>query len=242
MKSVRVTAAGAVVFACLAFLTAPVSACDDRFIKKCERESAPPADEQAAPEGKRKGARAHIARRMKHARAHMRTRAAESSRPSEREVAMAAAKPARPESALARRFRGFIDPQPMAHNAFEALRPPYLAAESLEPTDIPDPVPAIPQAIAEPANAVPPVAARQDKAPTMELAAAESRPVALAAAAEPIPAIAPAPRPVEPQAVASSAPPVPGDGAPSRFSIHQLVLALCGALGAASALRFIVGS
>ena len=36
MMSVRITAAGAVAVALLAFLTAPVSACDERFIKKCE--------------------------------------------------------------------------------------------------------------------------------------------------------------------------------------------------------------
>jgi hypothetical protein len=42
------------------------------------------------------------------------------------------------------------------------------------------------------------------------------------------------------QASLTAAP--PADDAPSRFSIHSLVLALCGALGAASALRFIVGA
>ena len=68
----------------------------------------------------------------------------------------------------------------------------------------------------------------------MELASAESRLVTLpplpAKAAEPA---APAP------AVVSAAPP----GEPqSKFSFHGLVLALCGALGAASALRFIVGA
>ena len=43
-----------------------------------------------------------------------------------------------------------------------------------------------------------------------------------------------------PQAVLTEAPPArPGDE-PGRFPVHKLVLALCGALGAASALRFIV--
>ena len=35
--SVRTTAAGAVAFATLSFLAAPVSACDERYIHKCER-------------------------------------------------------------------------------------------------------------------------------------------------------------------------------------------------------------
>jgi hypothetical protein len=70
----------------------------------------------------------------------------------------------------------------------------------------------------------------------MELASAESRPVTLApasanaaplqAAAAPAATVEAAPAPAEPQK--------------SKFSVHGLVLALCGALGAASALRFIV--
>src|SRR5207237_4442463 len=39
MKSVRMLAAGAVALFALPALTAPVRACDDRFIKKCEAES-----------------------------------------------------------------------------------------------------------------------------------------------------------------------------------------------------------
>ena len=34
---VRITVAGAVAFALLTYLTAPVSACDERYIKKCEK-------------------------------------------------------------------------------------------------------------------------------------------------------------------------------------------------------------
>ena len=71
----------------------------------------------------------------------------------------------------------------------------------------------------------------------MELASAESRPVTLAAQpAEPVAA----PQPLATMQASLTAPP-PADS-PSRFSIHSLVLALCGALGAASALRFIVGA
>jgi hypothetical protein len=73
----------------------------------------------------------------------------------------------------------------------------------------------------------------------MELASAQSRPVALGdlapvklAQAEPAAATAPV-------IVAEAPAPTPQ---PSQFPVHGLVLALCGALGAASALRFIVGA
>jgi hypothetical protein len=45
---------------------------------------------------------------------------------------------------------------------------------------------------------------------------------------------------VMPQAVLTEAPPAKPADEPGRFPVHKLVLALCGALGAASALRFIV--
>jgi hypothetical protein len=80
----------------------------------------------------------------------------------------------------------------------------------------------------------------------MELASAESKPVTLAAPAPPKPAIFAAanaaPASMAPQAFVSETPPLAPEAPQSRFSIHQLVLALCGALGAASALRFIVGA
>src|SRR5204862_4941859 len=49
--SVRITAAGAVAIVCLSFLTAPVSACDERYIKKCEKvaAAAAAAEEGSAP-------------------------------------------------------------------------------------------------------------------------------------------------------------------------------------------------
>src|SRR5206468_11324606 len=74
MTCVRITAAGAVAVACLSFLTAPVSACDERYIKKCERASAAvaaTAEEQATPAVKRKSAgRVHMvtSRRIRHIR------------------------------------------------------------------------------------------------------------------------------------------------------------------------------
>src|SRR5437764_297042 len=65
MNSVRITAAGAVAFACLSFLTAPVSACDERYVKKCERASAAAA---AATEEAAAGAAAPAAKRKSIAR------------------------------------------------------------------------------------------------------------------------------------------------------------------------------
>ena len=56
---VRITAAGAVAFALLAYLTAPVSACDERYIKKCEKAAAAAvgaSEEQSTPAAKRKSA------------------------------------------------------------------------------------------------------------------------------------------------------------------------------------------
>jgi hypothetical protein len=44
-----------------------------------------------------------------------------------------------------------------------------------------------------------------------------------------------------PQAFLTAASPQPDQPAPSGFPVHQLVIALCGALGVAGALRFVVG-
>src|SRR6476660_8952630 len=78
MNSVRITAAGAVAFACLSFLTAPVSACDERYIKKCERASAAAAaaaEEAApAPAAKRKPGRVQVVVSHRSKRAHFVTR------------------------------------------------------------------------------------------------------------------------------------------------------------------------
>ena len=73
----------------------------------------------------------------------------------------------------------------------------------------------------------------------------KSKPVTLGAPAPAKPALiaSASAAPSVPQAFVSEAPPpAPDQPQPSRFSIHQLVIALCGALGAASALRFIVGA
>jgi hypothetical protein len=162
-------------------------------------------------------------------------------------------------SPMARRFRGFIAPQPLAVNAFEALRKPralpldFEAAPILPPSE-PAAVP-VETATADAPTVTTVTTPKQDRlaskpAALMVLASAESRPVTLPElppvkpAARPVlaeaaPQLAPAPAAPVVQAVMTEAPPAPQ---PSRFSIHGLVLALCGALGAASALRFIVGA
>jgi hypothetical protein len=264
MVSVRITATGAVVFASLSFLTAPVSACDERYIKKCERASATAAAAESAdatPAAKRKTVgrvQMVVSRHSKHIRFAKRTRAPAFAMRRERGMTLASAevRAAMPtsESALTRRFRGFMNPQPIAQNAFEVWRKPHIVAVDLEP---PMSAPqAAAEAVAEAPAAVPdaPVtSAKQDRAAPkpaqMELASAESKPVtlpelpavqtkpAMLATANAVPA------PAVPQAYVSEAPQTPpADSPASRFSIHQLVLALCGALGAASALRFIVGA
>ncbi len=271
--SVRITAAGAVAVALLAYLTAPVSACDERYIKKCEKASAAAAAavETAAdaPVAKRKSTRrvtVVLSRNTRSTRLAQRTRAPGFTIKRERSMTLASAESRMVtlprESALARRFRGFIDPQPIAQNAFEALRKPHLVAENLEPpvaasADAPavaeaaTPVPVVaPVPAAAPAPAPAPAVittAKQDrvapKPAAMELASAESKPVVLPEPPAPARAsmfsasAAPAPV-VAPQAVASEAPAAPS----SPFSVHHLVIALCGALGAAGALRFVVGA
>src|SRR6188768_493890 len=142
MLSVRVTAAGAVVVVCLSFLTAPARACDDRFIKKCEKTSAAvaaaeeAASEPAAKRGSAKRVKVVTARTTRHARLVKRTQAPRFASRSARQLVLASAseRPValRSESPLARRFRGFIDPQPIAQNTFEALRKPHLIALDLD--------------------------------------------------------------------------------------------------------------
>jgi len=234
MKSVRMPAAGAVVLFALAVLTAPVRACDDRFIKKCEAESeaAFVAEQQAAttPAPRRKTQRARApfersaAQQTRAPRFIARTRPAPAAEPmtlaSEEERPAAS-----PESPLARRFRGFIDPQPMTSNSFEALRRPRLDADHLTPA------PALPvnDAVAAPADAV------EADVPAAVIPAAVVTVPPPQTAAEPV-AVAAAPSPVFAQTVAAPA----DDGVLSGFPLHKLVLTLCAALGVASALRFIV--
>ena len=255
MLSVRVTAAGAVVVVCLSFLTAPARACDDRFIKKCEKASAAAAaaDEAASEPAARRGSAKRVkvvtARTTRHARLVKRTQAPRFASRSARQLASASERPValRSESPLARRFRGFIDPQPIAQNTFEALRKPHLIALDLDAVAI---IPAVDvvnvAAAAEtPAQAAPVTAAttpKQDKLAKpvqMELASAQSRPVTLADLAPVKPARAETAAIAAPVIVSEAPAPAPQ---PNQFPVHGLVLALCGALGAASALRFIVGA
>lgn len=256
MLSVRVTAAGAVFVVCLSFLTAPARACDDRFIKKCEKASAAAAaadDAASEPSARRGSKRVKVvaSRSAKHSRFVKRTQGPRFASRGARGLVLASAaeRPValRSESPLARRFRGFINPQPIAQNSFEALRRPHLIALDFDAAAI---VPPVETADAVAAEVPAPVAAattpKQDKLAKpvqIEFASAQSRLVTLpdlppvkAAAAKPVLAEAAVAAPV----IVTEAP-VPAPQ-PGSFSIHGLVLALCGALGAASALRFIVGA
>src|ERR1043165_1823604 len=136
--SVRITAAGAVAIAFLTYLTAPVSACDERYIKKCEKASAAAAaasEEQTVPLAKRRAGRVHVvtSRRIRHIRFVQRVRApAFATRGRMLTSAESRMNTVAPDSPLARRFRGFIDPTPLAQNAFESLRKPHVVALNLE--------------------------------------------------------------------------------------------------------------
>jgi hypothetical protein len=274
MMSVRVTAAGAVIVLSLAYFTAPVSACDDRYAKKCEKAAAVEAvaGEQAepAPAKRRIVRRARLVASTSGKRTRLVTRTHAPGFTVTRERRMTLASDSArlttlaPESALARRFRGFIDPQPIADNAFEALRKPHLVALNMEPAAamsvgsiaVPETAEAATKAADNTASIaaavkqdrIAPVASA-DQAPTMSRQVAltdalAAKPVAQAeAVASPVLAVVPqgssTPQ-VVPQAVLSEAPPAKPADEPGRFPVHKLVLALCGALGAASALRFIV--
>jgi hypothetical protein len=280
MSSVRVTAAGAVIVVSLACFTAPVSACDDRYAKKCEKAAAAAAAEgqaESAPAKRRivRHVRLVAAHGGKRTRLVTRTRAPGFAVKRERGMTLASDSTRlttlAPESTLARRFRGFIDPLPIADNAFEALRKPHLVALNMEPAAA---LPAGPIAPPETAEAAPKAAenaasiaaaAKQDR--IAPVAGAEQPPtltrqVALTAAlaAKPLAQVAAVTSPVAasagpqiasaaqassaaqvvPQAIVSESPPEKPADEPGRFPVHKLVLALCGALGAASALRFIV--
>src|SRR5437868_856001 len=135
MKSVRMLAAGAVALFALPVLTAPVRACDDRYLKKCETESeaAFVAETQgpAAAVPRRKAPRVRAFSAERHDANRPRARLAVPRATPEPEAAPVAEAPvaeqppaptqvaALPESPMARRFRGFIDPQSIAVNSFE---------------------------------------------------------------------------------------------------------------------------
>jgi hypothetical protein len=240
--------------------------CDREIAAREQADAAPVAQRRTA-----KRARITQAQRARAVRADRRTRSAPrfATRRDEGMTLSSAGTRAvsLPENAMTRRFRGFIDPRPVGDNAFESMRKPHLNAHDFHAAMILQPVQvaqaalitsseapvavAVPpkqdRVVAAPAAApvvapVAPAAAPAPAAPaggTMTLASAESKPVVLPPLASK-PAVAP---PVAPPAVMqASVIETGGPAGPSRFSIHTLVLALCGALGAASALRFIVGA
>ena len=131
MLSVRIAAAGAVVVTC-SFLTAPAGACDfDRYQKKCDRELAARAQTETSTVERKSAKRVRVvsSRRARQQRARSAPRFAVKQREGGMKLASADARAILlPESALTRRFRGFISPKPIADNAFEILRKPHLVA------------------------------------------------------------------------------------------------------------------
>lgn len=226
MLSVRITAAGAVFVCCVSFLTAPARACDDRYLGKCEKAAAAEAaggEVGASASSKRSAKRVKLVAARQSRQARLRPRQAP--RFATRLVRHIAQDDGerRAGTPMARRFRGFIDPQPMTVNSFEALRRPRPDAEHLTP------------AATLPANDA--VAATDEPGVEPESAILASE-------------IVPAPQPAESLLVAEAGMPTPvfaqtaepssDDGKPGGFPFHKLVLTLCAALGVASALRFIV--
>src|SRR6185295_1460387 len=154
-----------------------------------------------------------VSRRSKHFRFAKRVRAPQFASRGRMVLASAQSRmTVAPESALARRFRGFINPHPMAQKAFEALRKPHLVAINLEP---PAGLPAgnaaaveVAEAPAEPQTAAPITTVKQDRAvpkPVIELASAESKLVTLSEPAPTKPALIAAANaaPAAPQAIMS---------------------------------------
>ena len=128
MSSVRVTAAGAVIVLSLAYFTAPVSACDDRYAKKCEKAAAAAAAEGQGESAPAKRIVRHV--RLVAATSGKRTRlVARTHAPGftvKRERMTLASDSSRlttlvPESALARRFRGLPRPRVVRANAHHQL-------------------------------------------------------------------------------------------------------------------------
>src|SRR5437016_1320254 len=155
MLSVRITAAGAVFVCCLSCVTAPARACDDRYIKKCEKAAAAEfaAEEAGTPGAKRASKRVKVvaSRQSRHTRLVRHRQAPRFAARLARRVALddgAERRAALPDTPMARRFRGFIDPQPMSQHAFEALRKPHLVSLDFDAAAI---VPVVDAAEAAPA-------------------------------------------------------------------------------------------
>ncbi len=149
------------------------------------------------------------------------------------------------ESAIQRRFRGFVAKTSMANNAFEVMRKPRLDSSHMAPAAIRTAMvaPSMDEGAASvvPQNAQGPavqaVAAQTAVAPSAGSETTGSTGFQLASAGEVIVSEPPVTKPAQ---VVETAQPAekPGDSLPLR----ELFLALCGALTAASALRFVVGA
>jgi hypothetical protein len=268
MVSARVLVYGAVVAAGLAFLSPSGSACDNRYPKSCAPRVAPAVETNQATKVakskvrtvKRKAARtaksASNARRKvaqqrrasakrkaavrsqakwKSAKQADRRRSARAAVQQRRKVdAASASTPSlTSESAIQRRFRGFIGPKPMSTNVFEVMRQPRLDSSHMAPAV------AVAAAVTDVAMVAPSI---EESAPSVVAQGAEvettgSAGYQLASAGE---VVVSEPPIVKPASVIEMAAPVekPSDSLPLR----ELFLALCGALTAAGAVRFVVGA
>jgi len=147
------------------------------------------------------------------------------------------------ESVIQRRFRGFIAPVSMSTNVFEVMRKPRLDSSHMAPAPATEVAMVAPSMDEGAANAMAQAPAAQ--APVAQAAVAQgaetettgSAGFQLASASEVIVSEPPAAKPAQ---VVETAKPAeqPGDSLPLR----ELFFALCGALTAASALRFVVGA
>lgn len=263
MVNARVTAYGAVVAAGLALLSPSGSACDNRYSQSCGPKPSPAvetnqaakvakgapsrklravkrklravkrtATRTAASARRKSASRARQAAKWRSARQAERRRTARAVVQQRRKpVAAGSSQPVRGESVIVRRFRGFITPISMSTNVFEVMRKPRLDGSHLVPaatvtvTEAAMVAPSMDgTSAAAPAGAEPETTGSAD----FQLAAADSVIVSEPPLAAPAAQIAETAKPAE----------RPSDSMPLR----ELFLALCGALTAASALRFVVGA
>jgi hypothetical protein len=141
------------------------------------------------------------------------------------------------DSPLLRRFRGFIDPAPLADNFFDGFRRPR--ADHTHMTQEASPHATVMAAVATPDDM------SIEPAETTETVPAPAAAAAAPAIVLPALPVLKVDRVVVTPPVAQAAQPVqvaaPAETPAGGFSLNQLFLALCGALTAAGALRMIVG-
>jgi hypothetical protein len=240
MVSARVFAYGAVVAAGLALLAPSGTArtasksVETNQATKVAKGKVRTAKRKAVRVGRTTTARRKAAQaKQRNARAAQRARHAKKSvkdrrHQARRSLTLASASSQSPtsDSAIQRRFRGFIAPVAMSTNPFEVMRKPRLDSSHLAPVvaiKVTEPDMVAPSMTTGAAPSVEP----EITGSAYQLASAESVVVSEAPVSAPAQIVQTA-KPAE----------TPSDSLPLR----ELFLALCGALTAASALRFVVGA